>query len=442
MPAMTTFEVRRDGGLLGGRHGVLTIEGHRRETPLLYTSYSFVPTNPRPWDPAWRFIEDGLVPGRSDPHNVVFEVDALLLNFADIPTRASRDAIAAAGGLKQLVGYSGLALADTGGWIRERYHPYSGYETYDDYLEASRTHAHEVVDLQSLARVDLVTAPDVSLKPASVGKSIYSVSRRQKDIRQRYTFRALDEIGRSDLPVVPVISGHDFLFLRRSIDELLATEERLGRTFPVVALGGIEPITSWYVRNLNYRMVLVASLAYLTRRLLPDRCLHAFGVSSPLYITMLASVGFDTFESISWIQNARRFKLFDPRRGIEGSVNPGRRWAETVSGGESEGVATRFEWASLAGCRCPVCSHYGNDVETLKRLYQQSRALAFQARAVHNAWVCQAHARRLRNAVDADELADFCREIYDDVPTLRREGTNPNVFLDRFVRPVVEAELS
>jgi tRNA-guanine family transglycosylase len=434
-----SFDIRRDGGLLGGRHGVLTVDDHEpRETPLLYTSYSFVPTNPRPWDPSWEFLERELLKGVEDPSSVAFDVDAVLLNLMDIPKKISREQVTAAGGIKQLAGYGGLTLADTGGWLRERYKPYDSFESYEFYLDAAREHADEVLELQELARVDLVTAPDVSLKPPKVGQSIHKVGRRQKDVRQRYTFEALKDIGSADLPLVPVVSGHDLLFLRRAIQELLEVERRLGKTFRVIALGGIEPITSWYVRNLNYKMSLVASLAHLARRMLPDRCLRAFGVSSPLYITMLASIGFDTFESISWIQNARRFKLFDPRRGIEGSVNPGRRWAQAVAGGESEGVASEFEWASLSMCGCPICSHYGNEIETLRRLYQQDRAPAFQARAVHNAWVCQAHARRLRAAVDADELSTFCSEVYAGVPTLAREGTNPNVFLGRFLGPVVE----
>src|SRR5206468_683158 len=97
---------------------------------------------------------------------VAFEVDAVLLNLMDIPRKVSSERVREAGGLKALVGFQGLTLADTGGWFRDRYRPYADFSSYADYLRSARDDANEVLRLQETARVDLITAPDVSLKPS------------------------------------------------------------------------------------------------------------------------------------------------------------------------------------------------------------------------------------------------------------------------------------
>jgi len=428
-----------------GRRGELTILDDngdvvkRQETPFLCTSYSFIPTNPIPWSDD---LEINLADG-NDVHGG-FDVDAVLVNLEDITQgRVDVNDIEAAGGIHDYMGYDGLVLCDTGGYLRAKYQEHSGHG-FDDYMAEAQEDAGEVAEYYERTAPDLFASPDVSLKPPSIGESIDNVPEYARNRRIHFTFEALDHLLEQEHSptIVPIVCGFDFQTIDKVVDRLHRLEEKHGITFPVVGVGSLEPITSWYVRNLNYKTSLFTSVTAYIRRKLPDRHLHAFGVSSPMYISLLSYLGYDSFEAISWIQNGRRFKVFNPTTGIEGFTRRGREHGEETSSGESEGVAAEINWDELAGCGCPVCEAQNHDPELVKTVYQADGDQAFAARAVHNAWVCQQKMEDIRQAIRDDELREHVQDVVlGNVPSIVRERMDPVLFHENFYSELLDGRL-
>lgn len=427
-----------------GRRGLLTItqDGEvvqQQETPFLCTSYSFIPTNPVPWSDDLEITPDV---GKTISGG--FDVDAVLINLEDITQeRVDIDDVDRAGGLHEFIDYDGFVLCDTGGYLRAKYEEHSGHG-FDDYMAEAREDAEEVAGYYEITQPDLFASPDISLKPPNIGESIDKVPEYARNRRLHFTLEALDHL--LDLEntsgIVPVVSGFDFNTIDKVVTRIRQIEEKHDTYFPVVGVGSLEPITSWYVRNLNYKTSMFTSITAYVRQQLPDRHLHAFGVSSPMYISLLSYLGYDSFEAISWIQNARRFKVFSPETGIESFTRRGREHGEETSSGESEGVASEVDWDEIADCGCPSCTAQGNDIETIRAVYQDDGDQAFAARAVHNAWVCQQKMEDIRAAIRDDELKVYVQDkVLGNVPTIQREGMDPVRFHQEFYEPLLEGRL-
>jgi 7-cyano-7-deazaguanine tRNA-ribosyltransferase len=316
---MDLFEVKE--GDLWGRIGVLRLPRARLETPALLPVVHPL----RQEIPA------------SELRAMGFE--AVITNAYIIYRQKGADF---SGDVHELLGFQGIVATDSGGYQLLRY---GGVQARPE----------EMASFQASLRSDIAVILDTPTR-ASWGrrKAEESVQRTLEAARKTVPY-----FDRGPL-WVGAIQGGRHLDLVRSCCRALV---KMG--FKMLALGGPVEVMEGYDFVSLFRMMVAAR-----RGAPPSIPLHLFGAGLPLTIPLAVALGFDTFDSASYMLYAKQ----------------GRYMTQ-------QGVL-RLERVRDLPCPCPICSSY-----TPEELRRDVRALAR-----HNLYVLAACLREVKESIHEGRL--------------------------------------
>jgi len=270
-----------------------------------FLGYSFRRGNPEPWKS--------------------FRVPHLMVNAFDF-SRKFRSSDRESTTAKELLGYDGYVLCDSGGY---------------QVLQGKTN-----VDLHSIIEIQKALAPDLSAMLDNA-------------IDYRAHFRGLrsylKEFGTDFLPVIPLDASD------RQVSKLAAICEDYD--IEAVGIGNFVPLVrapAHYTR-LEGAFRRIGEL----RRKLPMNHVHLFGVGG-MGTGLIALLFADSIDTTSWVHDARFWKLRLPGGGVF-------RARSTTS--------SRRKLPVDYWCRCPSCVRHGSPA------VEADGAEGFRARATHNAWV-------------------------------------------------------
>ncbi len=338
------FEVRGRDGL--ARLGRLTLPGGSVATPAL-------------------------LPVVNPNHNIIapadlhkrFGVSAIITN-AYILHRGPRAEEALRRGLRDLLGFPGIVMTDSGAFQSH---------VYGRVAVANK----EIVEYQREVGSDIGTVLDLFSEPGHGG------ARLREDVEE--TLRRTGEAARlkGSMALAGAVQGGLDLNLREECARRLSALD-----VDVHAIGGVVPLLEGY-RFRELMEVVMAS----RRGLRPDRPVHLFGAGHPMLFPLATLLGCDLFDSASYGKFAADGRLLFP---------DGTRRAEELT---------------TLPCACPTCT--STTVEAMRA----SESL----RAEHNLWVSLAEIRRIRQAIHEGALWELveerCRvhpELLDALRGLRR----------------------
>ncbi len=316
-------------------------------------------------------LTPALLPVVNPHHNIIppadldkrFGVQAIITN-AYILRRGPRAEEALQRGLRDLLGFPGIVMTDSGAF---QSHVYGGVAVAND----------EIVGYQRDVGSDIGTVLDLFSEPSHGG------ARLRVDVEE--TLRRTEEAARlkGSMALAGAVQGGLDLKLREECARRLSALD-----VDIQAIGGVVPLLEGY-RFRELMEVVMAS----HRGLRPDRPVHLFGAGHPMVFPLAALLGCDLFDSASYGKFAADGRLLFP----DGT----RRVEELIT----------------LPCTCPTCA--STTVEGMRA--------SEHLRAEHNLWVSLGEIRRVRQAIHEGSLWELveerCRvhpELLDALRGLRR----------------------
>ncbi len=325
------FEVRAKDLL--GRLGRVRIGGKSIETP------SFVPViNPI----------SQIIPAREIKQEFGCEI---VITNSYILYRRLREEVAERG-VHSIIGFDGVVMTDSGGYqVLE----YGG-------VDAGPV---EIALFQESIGTDVAIPLD---KPTGVVGRVEALATVEQTLANvRETIRALGDSRRCAW-AAPIQGGIYADLVRRCAEEL----SEMG-FFDLYALGSPTPLMQNYQYDKLMKMMAVAKLA------LPvDRPLHLFGAGHPMMFAFAAALGYDTFDSASYVLFARE----------------GRYMLDTRT--------VKLEKLEYLPCECKACR--GVSVRELRSMEHRERTRLL---AYHNLSVCFREVALVKQAIAEGRLFEL-----------------------------------
>jgi len=274
-------------------------------------------------------------------------LDALMVSFGEIVTRAAAMKGAAAIGLKDYLGFRGNIFLDNGCFTLLRNGQKPNIEKYVRFVQSAKPDWFPIP-------VDYLPLPSSSKRAARV------LAEKTATINERFCVAGY-------VPVVHM-GPHFPYYFEKTVRELAPKR---------IAVGGMVPYLR-FTRGATPRL----AVEYLARaRKSFDGSLHVFGFGGGITsLHLAAALQIDSVDSSGWRVCAAKGLILIP--------GSGQRLIRRF--GECNGRELSYEEKLiLSRCRCAVCSC------APRRMLSKSGGVGFQNRAVHNLWVLSREAALL-----------------------------------------------
>jgi tRNA-guanine family transglycosylase len=307
----------------------LKINGKSIKTPLLWLGHP-MGYPPKPWE-----------------H---FHMDTVMVNAYDFINKPSLYEKVCKKGIHKLLGFEGLIMMDSGGFIFQK------KEKID--IEPSK-----IIELYEKSKPDIGVVLDHPLSPEA------SDSNNQK--RWNNTLKNTDFMIKNNgkIALMPVLHGYSLKELKIACDQI----KNINEDPMLIGLGSLVPLlftmkgSNRFKDPRNY----VIDATRLVREEFPNSLLHTFGVGSTKTMHLMYSLGVDSLDSSGW-----RLKA------AYGNIQlPGVSDRHPTSRNNGRSSLNEKEKKILEQCECPTCYN--------KSLQDKIKSLdgPFPPRALHNAWV-------------------------------------------------------
>lgn len=309
--------------------------------------------------------------------------DIILGNTYHLMTRPGHELIESLGGLHRFTQWPRTILTDSGGFqvlslkdrrtISEegvRFHsPYDG-----NWHELS---PEKSVEVQEALGADIAMAFD-ECPPHDESRSYVA---RSMDRTTRWLDRCIAARRRVDrTSLFGIVQGGLHEDLRQ-----VHTEELLERDLDGYAVGGVA------VGESKSDMEQVVSY---TAHLLPeDRPRYLMGVGHPEDLVTAVAAGIDMFDCVVPTRNARNGRLF---------TRQGRLVIKNARYRADPGPIDET-------CGCPTCQRFSRAY--IRHLWTTNEILAHRLTTMHNLWFFGDLMRQVREAIEADRMAELVREV-------------------------------
>jgi len=338
------------------RAGLLRVNGHTINTPVLWLGHNF-----KGPVPLWN---GGGV-----------SVKALLVNAYEILTIRSTTQAVSTIGMGEFLDYHGPIMMDSGGYL---------FQNHAD-MHVCPAKIHE---LYQKGKVDIGVALDHPLNP--------SLSALQSSRRWELTLRNTEAMAKlpKSYAFMPVVHGYTIKSLQAACRQI---KNAVGTT-PLVGVGSLVPLMKAshigdgfrYTRNggtQGNHVTYFADALALIREQFPTSCLHVFGVGGITTALSVFALGADSVDSVGWRLKAAYGAIQLP--GISD-----RFLAARPDSPKTRRVLNANDDRLLAQCGCPTCESY-------QSLAWQKRRLdgSFKARCIHNGSVFLKEVTAFRKAV-------------------------------------------
>ena len=354
--AKTVFMESRRDKCTSARAGVLSINGHNINTPILWLGHNF-----------------------KGPLNVWEErrvrMPGVLVNACEVMKLPNLDQSVYEPGMHSYLNFTGPVMMDSGGYLFQK-HKRLGIS------------ASSIAEIYKEARIDIGVALDHPLDP--------SLPTHKNKIRWHRTLRNIElmAISASSYEFMPVVHGYTLNALMVACKEL---KSLLGDP-SLVGVGSLVPLIKnsylgngfRYDRSNGHRgdnITFIADAIKLVRDEFPHSFLHVFGVGGITTALSIFALGADSVDSVAWRLKAAYGAIQLP--GVSDrflSPRPNSQKVRRVIDGDEEIL--------LAACRCPVCSVY-KGIGWRKRRLDNS----FKSRSMHNGWVFLEEVHSFRSAI-------------------------------------------
>jgi 7-cyano-7-deazaguanine tRNA-ribosyltransferase len=326
------FEIRSQDA--AGRIGELAVPraGTTVETPALLPVVN----------PHYRTID----PGRFEE----FGVEMLITNAYIIYQDEALRERARSAGLRDLVGFSGPIMTDSGSFQLAEYGDIS--VSTEEILAFQREIGSDVA-----TPVDIPTHPDADRE--TVAADLEETERR---------LGVAESVDTGDMLVTAPVQGGTFADLRER-----AGERAAATTLDVFPIGAVVPLLNEYRYAEAVDLVLAAK-----RGLGPAAPVHLFGAGHPMVFALAAATGCDLFDSAAYALFARDGRYL------------------TVRGTD------HLEELSEFPCSCPVC--VAHEPANLREAAEKTRTRLL---AEHNLHVSMAEIRRIKAAIREGSLLEL-----------------------------------
>lgn len=262
-------------------------------------------------------------------------------------------------GLHRHYSKDGVFFADSGGFQAKR------YQINIDPLR--------ILQVQESLGADIASTLDMPVFP---NDTIFSITHRDAiQISIKNAIFALQNREHEDMLLYATIHGNDTKMILNMIDYL----KKKG-TFDGYAIGGLVPKRS----DLHK----VIDLVFSVRKKIGDAPLHIFGLGGVSMIPLLAYVGGDTFDSSAFLTAGSRRVYY----------RPGREHIEFKDMNET----------TFLPCVCPVCSRH-----TFEEIRSERKLIA-----LHNLWMITAELRKLRTAIQDNEVEPYLEARFQRNPLI------------------------
>jgi len=307
----------------------LKINGKSIRTPLLWLGYP-VGYPPKPWE--------------------YFPMETVMVNAHDFINKPSLYEEVCKKGIHKLLGFEGLIMMDSGGFIFQK------KEKID--IEPSK-----IIELYEKSKPDIGVILD---HPFSPEKSNSDNQKRWEQTLQNTDFMIKNN---GKIALMPVLHGYSLKELKNACDQI----KRINENPMLVGLGSLVPLlfnmkgSNRFKNPRNF----VIDATRLVRKEFPNSLLHTFGVGSTKTMHLMYSLGVDSLDSSGW-----RLKA------AYGNIQlPGVSDRNPTSRNNGRSSLNEKEKKILEQCECPTCKN--------KSLEEKIKSLdgPFPPRALHNAWV-------------------------------------------------------
>lgn len=290
-------------------------------------------------------------------------------------------------GLHEAYGWDGVIATDSGAFQLWRYRDFDVTNL-------------EICNFQRKIETDIGVILDVPVGKSGKGRkkaAIRTTAKRAKEVADNGFLKDEGTILMGPLHGVP----HNDL-LKSSIDKMKAFP------FKMFAVGSIVPL----MKDYSY-LPLAKSLLFLKRYLPSRHPLHLFGAGHPLALAFFTLLGFDTFDSASYAEFAKKNRYLT-----------------------SQGSFKLKELKYLP-CNCPVCSSWN-----LKELLNLNEPTRRHYLALHNLYAIKREINTIKQAIRTGRLWKLVAKRAESHPKLAKaykwllEGEDKNVKYLEMMDPV------
>ena len=350
-------EIKRDNST-DARTGLLTLNGYKIQTPVLWIGHSF-------YDPVRYWKETRL------------KFPGLLVNACQILNKPHIAQSISKRGLDNFLSYDGPIMMDSGGFLFQK-------------NKRMNVKPDTIVELYKETKIDIGVVLDHPLNP--------SLSKYRNKRRWERTLRNTETMMKAGgtFEFMPVVHGYTINDLKSACRQLRSI---LGEP-TLIGIGSLVPLlkTSHLDNGFRYlrgngkngdHVTFISDALRLVRDEFPSSFLHVFGVGGTTTILPVFALGADSVDSVAWRLKAAYGAIQLP--GISD-----RFLSDRPNSPKTRRVIEEREAPILANCGCPVCSDY-------RYLGWQKKHLdnSFEARATHNGWVFLEEIRSFRKAVSS-----------------------------------------
>jgi tRNA-guanine family transglycosylase len=251
--------------------------------------------------------------------------------------------------------------------------------------------ARRITELYESSKPDLGVVLD---HPLMLGLNRREIRRRQL-VTLRNTEKMLAMRETSNPELMPVIHGHT----KESVEWFIKRLDKIG-DFKWYGLGSLVP-SVFNARGVGGIRNVIEMLCY-TRKCLPGKLIHVFGVGSTVTMHLMFASGADSLDSSSWRTKAAYGIIQLP--GIGDRYITGRAGKTT---GKKYLDLSEDEKKTLERCRCPGCRQ--NGLAGLRGLNNSQGS--FQLRALHNSYVFQREVEKARRMIREDRYMTYVDRI-------------------------------
>jgi len=215
-----------------------------------------------------------------------------------------------------------------------------------------------IVKYQHAIRSDIGVILDVPTAGAT--ESQYSVEWSVKEtLRRALRAKLLGFMDDDMILVAPIQGGSNLELLKLCANKLVKLD------FEMYAVGSPTELMK------NYRFDVLVDIMAIARIIVPpSKPLHLFGAGHPIMLSLAVALGYDTFDSASYVLYARDERYITPY------------------------ATMRFSNLRELPCSCPVCS--STSIDELKELSKKERVSLL---AQHNLYVILQEIRSIREAI-------------------------------------------
>jgi len=317
------------------------------------------------------------------PHDVAdVGIQLLICNAFHLLLRPGPEAIAAAGGLHQFMGWSGPLVTDSGGFqvfslAEPRDVTEDGVSILSP-LDGSRIQltAERSIQIQNQLGADIIMAFDECTSyPCE-----YEYAARSVERTLQWAQRSQAAHTNGDQALFGIVQGSVYPDLR---ERSAAGTVELG--FDGYAIGGLSVGESW--------AEMLGALEACLPVLPEDKPRHLMGVGTPLDIIGCVERGVDLFDCVLPTRNARHGSLLT--------------WEGVV---KINNAQYRDDQRPLSStCDCPVCTRYSRAY--LHHLLRLGEAAGWQLLSLHNLYFYAQFMQRLREAIAAGTLTQLATQV-------------------------------